>query len=147
MARAPAALGALLGALAVAGEARADGATIFAETCAACHGDAGVGAPGLAPPLDLADFWAALGDKGPDYLAGVLAAGLSGRITAAGVDYIGLAMPAQPELSDADAAEVATYVLATLGGQSGAAVSPEVVAGVRAAPPSHADLRATRKGG
>ncbi|PZQ49909.1 MAG: hypothetical protein DI556_10680 [Rhodovulum sulfidophilum] len=132
---------------ALPGAALADGASIFADTCAACHGEAGVGNPGLAPPLDLADFWAGLGDKAPAYVAGVISSGLTGRINAAGIDYIGLAMPAQAHLSDAEAAEVATYVLATLGGLSGATVSTEMMTADRAAPPSHADLRAMRKGG
>lgn len=134
-------------AAAAPGLCRADGATLFAETCVACHGEGGVGTPGLAPPLDLADFWAALGDRAPAYVAGVLMSGLTGKITAGGMDYIGLAMPAQTHLSDAEAAEVGTYVLATLGGQQAQAVTAEAVAADRAAPPPHADLRALRKGG
>lgn len=133
--------------VALAGPALADGAATFGSICAACHGEGGVGTPGLAPPLDLADFWKGLGDKAPSYIAGVIAAGLTGKISAGGMDYIGLAMPAQAELSDADAAEVATYVVATLGGQGGTSVTPEEVAHARAAPPSHADLRKMRAGG
>lgn len=135
------------GFLFAASAASADGATTFTDICAACHGEGGVGNPGLAPPLNLADFWAGLGGKAPDYIAGVLAAGLSGKISAGGMDYIGLAMPAQAELSDTDAAAVATYVLGTLGGQAGVTVTPEAIAAARAAPPAHADLRKLRKGG
>lgn len=129
------------------GAAAADGATLYAETCAACHGEGGAGTPGLAPPLNLAEFWAGLGDRAPAYVAGVLSAGLTGRITAGGIDYIGLAMPAQAHLTPEESAEVATYVLASLGGQDGLAVTPAMVEADRAAPPSHADLRALRKGG
>lgn len=138
---------AALCATATPGLALADGATLFSETCAACHGEGGVGTPGLAPPLNLADFWAGLGDKAPAYVAGVLMSGLTGKITAGGMDYIGLAMPAQVHLTDAEAAEVGTFVLATLGGQAAQAVTPEAIAADRAAPPTHADLRALRKGG
>jgi mono/diheme cytochrome c family protein len=140
-------LAAALVAAALPGAAFADGATVFAETCAACHAEGGVGTPGLAPPLDLVDFWAGLGEKAPAYVAGVLSAGLTGKISAGGVDYIGLAMPAQAHLSVEEAAEVATYVLASLGGQTGLAVTPAMIEADRAAPPSHADLRAMRKGG
>lgn len=134
-------------AAALPGAALADGATLFSQTCAACHGESGVGTPGLAPPLNLADFWTGLGDKAPAYVAGVLMSGLTGRITSGGMDYIGLAMPAQTQLTDAEAAEVGTFVLATLGGQAGQAVTAEAIAADRAAPPPHADLRALRKGG
>ena len=134
-------------AAAAPGLSLADGAALFSETCAACHGEGGVGTPGLAPPLNLTDFWAGLGDKAPAYVAGVLMSGLTGRITAGGMDYIGLAMPAQTHLTDAEAAEVGTFVLATLGGQAAQAVTAEAVAADRAAPLPHADLRALRKGG
>jgi mono/diheme cytochrome c family protein len=42
-----------LGAAALAGSAGAasKGEAIFNEVCAACHGEKGVGIPGLAPPL------------------------------------------------------------------------------------------------
>lgn len=138
---------AALCAAALPGGALADGAAVFSGTCAACHGEGGVGTPGLAPPLDRPDFWAGLGDDAPGYVAGVLMSGLTGRITAGGMDYVGLAMPAQSHLSDAEAAEVGTYVLAILGGQAGRVVAPETIAKDRATPLPHADLRALRKGG
>ena len=146
-ARLRAALVVALGAATAAGPAAADGAATFASICAACHAEGGVGTPGLAPPLTLADVWQGLGEKAPAYIAGVLASGLTGKISAGGMDYIGLAMPAQAELSDQDAAEVATYVLIELGGQSGASVTVADIAAARAAPPSHADLRKMRSDG
>lgn len=123
----------------------ADGATLFEDNCTACHAAGGVGTPGLAPPLNLHDFWAKLGDKAPGYISGVIAAGLTGKIAAGGMDYIGLAMPAQEHLTDEEAAEVATYVLTTFGGVE-AVVTSEQIATARATPPSHADLRKIRKG-
>jgi len=135
-----------LGAAASAGSAHADGAALFAETCAACHGEAGVGVPGLAPPLARPAFWAGLGDKAPTYLAGVMAAGLSGKLTVDGQLYIGLVMPPQSAVDPAALAEIGTYVLTTLGGTSGA-LSAEAVATARATPPAVADLRALRSEG
>lgn len=132
-----------LGALAPA--VHADGAALFEEHCSACHSPGGVGTPGLAPPLNLTDFWQGLGDRAPSYISGVLMSGLTGKINAGGVDYIALAMPAQEQLTDDEAAEVASYVLSDLG-QTKLAVTPAEIAATRAAPPSHADLRKIRKG-
>lgn len=138
-----AAVAALGIALPVAGHA--DGAALFEQNCTACHAAGGVGTPGLAPPLVIHDFWAKLGDKAPQYISGVIAAGLTGKINAGGMDYIGLAMPAQEQLSDAEAAEVATYVLQSFG-QVQQSVTEEQVKTARATPPAHADLRKMRKG-
>lgn len=134
----------LLGLLVMAGSpALADGAALFTGNCAACHGEKGVGIPGIAPPLDIAEFWSGLGDKAPDYIAGVVASGLSGRLTVAGQDYLGLVMPPQAHLSAEELAEMTTYVLTDLNG-TGQAVTPGLIEAKRATPPSHADLRAMR---
>lgn len=125
--------------------AEAEGAQVFHAVCAACHAEGGIGTPGVAPPLNRPEFWSKLGPKAPGYISGVLAAGLTGKISAAGQDYIGLAMPAQEKLTDAEAAAAASWVLATLGGIS-EQVTPEQIASARAAPPAHADLRKIRKG-
>ena len=133
----------VLAAVAAAGAVRADGAAGFAETCAACHGEAGVGIPGIAPPLARPAFWAALGDKAPQYLAGVMAAGMAGKLTVEGQLYIGLIMPPQSHLEAAELAEIGTYVLQGLGGTT-AVVDVETVAAALKAPPAHADLKAMR---
>ncbi|MBP1805256.1 c-type cytochrome [Rubellimicrobium aerolatum] len=135
----------LLGLVAMAGSpALADGASLFAGTCGACHGEAGVGIPGLAPPLHNAELWAALGERAPAYIAGVVANGLSGRLTVAGQDYVGLVMPPQAHLGAEELAEMATYVLADLNG-TGQAVTPAQIEAARAERSSHADLRALRE--
>lgn len=136
---------AALFALAASPAAAADGATLFAETCAACHGEAGIGVEGLAPPLVDAELWTALGDKAPAYLAGVMAGGLSGKITAKGIDYVGLVMPPQTEIPDADLAAIGAYVLKDLNTLS---VAPDeaAITAAKAAPPTHKALRALRKG-
>ncbi len=133
----------VLAAVAAAGAVQADGAAGFAETCAACHGEAGVGIPGVAPPLARPAFWAALGDKAPQYVAGVMAAGMAGKLTVEGQLYIGLIMPPQSHLEAAELAEIGTYVLQGLGGTT-AVVDVETVNAALKAPPAHADLKAMR---
>ncbi len=130
----------LLGAAPVAAE---DGQAVFATVCAACHAEGGAGTPGLAPPLAVPAFWQAMGDSAPKYIAGVLTAGLAGKITAQGEDYIGLIMPPQTQLDPESLAAVGTYVLGTLGGTD-KAVTVEDIDAALAAPPSHKDLRALR---
>lgn len=123
-----------------------DGKAVFEQVCAACHQAGGVGAPGLAPPLVDPALWSRLGDKAPRYLAGVLLGGLSGTIEAGGEKYIGLVMPPQDGLDDAALAAVGSYVLKDLAG-TGHALTPALLAEVRAAVPSHGALRTLRKGG
>ena len=122
-----------------------DGAALFAQHCAACHNQGGTGTPGFAPPLNRPAFWAALGPEAPAYLAGVMTAGLAGTIRVEGETYAGLIMPAQA-LDDAALAAIGDHVLKDLGGQE-AGLAPDLVSGTRAAPPSHADLRAMRPDG
>lgn len=133
---------ALLAAPAHAGE---PGELLFNDNCSGCHQLGGVGSPGLAPPLVDGELWGALGDKAERYFAGVLVGGLSGTIVADGNTYAGLAMPAQEWMSDEEMSAVADYVLNDLNGLD-LAVSPELFAGTRQAPPTHAELRSLRKG-
>lgn len=93
------------------GPALADDAALFAKDCGACHGKAGVGIPGMAPPLVKAD-WAKSAD-GRNYVPGVVLNGLSGKLTVAGRTYQSV-MPPQKQRSDDEIAAVANYVLATL---------------------------------
>lgn len=133
--------------LAFAGPAGAQeaGATSFGSVCGACHGAAGEGIAGIAPPLAGTDVWARLGDAAPTYLAGVMAAGLAGRITVDGADYVGLAMPSQGHLPAGQLAAIGTYVLVTLNGRAGGLDVGEVEAAL-ADPPSHKALREVRRG-
>jgi len=123
----------------------ADGAALFEDYCSACHNVSGTGNPGLAPPLNLAEFWQGLGPRASEYLVGVMIGGMTGRLSAGGVEYIGLAMPAQDYLSDDEAAEIASWILAELGKME-AAVTPADIAATRRSPPAHAHLRKIRKG-
>lgn len=92
-----------------------DPAAQFETHCAACHNTGGTGTPGLAPPLDRPDFWQAMGDDAPKYLAGVVAKGFNMTITVRGETYTGMIMPPPAGIPDDELAAAATYVVATLG--------------------------------
>jgi nitrite reductase (NO-forming)/hydroxylamine reductase len=109
-----------------AGALMEQGKAVYLANCAACHQPDGKGLKGAFPPL-----------AGSDYLQGdrkqVMAAalfGLSGPITVNGEDYNGV-MPSLGHLSDADLAAALTFVWGSWG-NSGAAVSVEEVAALRA---------------
>ena len=104
--------------LACAGSApvSADGATLYATHCVACHQPDGNGAEGLAPPLAGALGKLASVPGGRDYLAQVIVSGMVGKITSGGVKYDGN-MPAAP-LSDDEMSSVMGYVLSTFNASS-----------------------------
>jgi mono/diheme cytochrome c family protein len=124
-----------------------DGETLFNGTCAACHQRGGVGSPGLAPPLADKPLWNRLGTSAPAYLQGVMLSGMSGYLEVQGEKIAGLVMPPQERINDAELAAIGNYILGTLNGLPSTALTAETVARVRAAPPTHAALRAIRKGG
>ncbi|OAM90052.1 cytochrome c [Termitidicoccus mucosus] len=105
------------------------GKRIFAQTCAACHQPDGRGMPGVFPPLAGSDYL--LSD--PVRAVRIVLRGLSGPVTVNGAEY-NSAMPPLP-LSDADAADVLTWVLQAWD-NNGPAVSVETVARIRAEEPS-----------
>jgi mono/diheme cytochrome c family protein len=78
--------------------------------CASCHGTDGAGMPGLGPPLNKSEWVTGK----PEVLAGILLHGLTGPVTVAGKEYASTAdMPGfapNPEITDADLADIATYV-------------------------------------
>jgi mono/diheme cytochrome c family protein len=120
------------------------GADLFSNTCAACHGDAGVGIPGLAPPLQNPELWQRLGPKGNEYIAGVMTAGLSGTIIVDGIKYQAMVMPPQSMIASEDLVKIAEYVLTTLNG-SEAIPDVALIDKLKATPLSHTELRAIRK--
>lgn len=128
----------------VAAPAAEAGEALFNDACAACHQAGGAGNPGVAPPLNDPILWRRLGDRAPAYLAGVMIAGLTGPIDAGGQMFVGLAMPPQAAMPDADLAVIGTYVLSTLN-NTGLRLDAATVAATRRAPPSHAALRKLRK--
>ena len=94
----------LSGAVAAAGGA-VDGKALYAAQCAACHQATGAGLPGVFPPLDGSEW--VQGE--PRVLANILLHGITGEITVKGNKYQG-AMPAFPQLSDAELAGIASFI-------------------------------------
>lgn len=122
------------------------GEALFNQRCAACHQPGGIGTPGLAPPLVNSQLWPALADDAQRYFFGVLNNGMSGTIEVDGIGYYGLVMPVQADLSAAQMASLATYVLHDLNGLN---IKPdaELLDMLRKTPSSHSDLRSLRKHG
>ena len=120
-----------------------DGAALFETHCAACHSSGGIGTPGLAPPLDRPDFWQALGEDAPAYMAGVLTKGFASPITVRGERYVGMVMPPVAGASDEELAAIADWVLASLG-QVEQTVAAGDIGASRDSDLSHADLKAMR---
>jgi mono/diheme cytochrome c family protein len=123
----------------------ADGEALFNGSCAACHQRGGVGSVGLAPPLVDRGLWDRLGSIAPEYIQGVMLAGLSGSIEVAGQRYVGLVMPPQARMTDDELAAIGIYVLSTLNAMRNPTLTAATVAALRAAPPTHAVLREMRK--
>ncbi len=94
--------------------AQADGGAIYAANCAACHGAAGAGIPGVFPPLagHVGPVYAAEG--GPRHLSNVLLFGMQGPISVAGQDYDGV-MPGWFQMDDEQIAAVLDHVLTAWG--------------------------------
>nr|WP_295887436.1 cytochrome c [uncultured Devosia sp.] len=132
---------ALWGAPAFADDA---GRTLFEDNCSGCHQVGGTGQSGLAPPLVDKSLWTGLGPRSTEYLAGVMIGGFTGTIVAGGERFIGLAMPPQDWMTDAELQAVADYVLNDLNGL-GLDIPADTFVTLRQAPPSHGDLRAIRK--
>ena len=133
------ALAALL--LALGAHAQASEA-LFQQHCSSCHGAQAEGIPGLAPALVNTALWQGLGDQAPNYITGVMAGGLSGKLSSNGQLYIGLVMPPQSHLPSDELASVASYVL-SLNGQA-QTVSAQAVEQARQNALSHAQLRELR---
>jgi mono/diheme cytochrome c family protein len=101
-----------------AGAQLAAGKSVYGNNCASCHGAAGTGTPGLAPPLAGNPF--VTGDAKP--VIGVLLHGLKGQ-QIMGQSY-GAPMPAwKGTLSNKDIADVITYIRGGLGANKASAVS------------------------
>lgn len=79
----------------------ADGAAIYAQSCAVCHGSEGQGTPGAFPPL--AGHITRLAAADRSYLPLVVLYGLSGAVEIAGTQFNGV-MPAWDQLSDEEIA-------------------------------------------
>lgn len=107
--------------------AAVDGATEYANTCAVCHQANGEGMTGVYPPLAGSDI-AIL--PSPDRMIAVVLKGLNGPVTVKGQKFDGTMAPWE-SLSDEQIAAITTYERSSWG-NTASAVTPEMVAAVRA---------------
>jgi mono/diheme cytochrome c family protein len=108
-----------------AAAARAQGKKIFEAICGTCHGVDGLGKPGQAPPLAGSEW---VNAKGHNRLAHIPLAGISGTLSVAGKDW-NLPMAAMgAALSDADLANVLTYIRSSWGNQAGEVTADDIKA-------------------
>ena len=103
------------------------GAAVYARTCIACHQPTGMGLPPVFPPIANAPI--VVGN--PELPIKFILQGLMGPITVNGMTYNSM-MPPVPGVSDAEIADVLTYVRQSFGNQ-GNPVSADQVKAVRAA--------------
>jgi ubiquinol-cytochrome c reductase cytochrome b subunit len=101
-----------------ANPALAAGAKVFAANCSGCHGAAGLGSPGVAPPLAGNPF--VTGD--PNQVIKVVLNGLKGE-TIMGQTYAAPMPPWKGTLSKSDIAAVISFIRGGLGSNSASAVS------------------------
>ncbi len=103
------------------------GAAVYARTCIACHQPTGMGLPPVFPPIANAPI--IVGN--PELPIKFILQGLMGPITVNGMTYNSM-MPPVPGVSDAEIADVLTYVRQSFGNQ-GNPVTADQVKAVRAA--------------
>lgn len=99
--------------LAEAGQSSAaggHGAALFAAHCAVCHGPAGAGTPGLAPPLTSYPARYAHNGDGRRQLAMTVLYGMFGDVSVDG-KHFNFKMPTFAQLDDASLADVLNYVV------------------------------------
>lgn len=84
----------------------ADGAKLFASSCASCHQASGQGIPGAFPPLN-GSGWVQAKAEVP---VQILLHGINGEIKVDGTTYNSVMPPFGNSMSDAEIAAVATYI-------------------------------------
>lgn len=108
-----------------ASPAAGNGAKIFATNCSSCHQADGKGVTGTFPPL--VGNPTVNGD--PKTVIHIVKYGLTGKISVGGHDYNGIMPPWGTQLSNADIADVVTYVRGSWG-NTDSPVTEADVAGV-----------------
>ncbi|MEM1095435.1 MAG: cytochrome c [Bacteroidota bacterium] len=121
MARALATLGLVLGLSACGGGTGVPGQATYARYCASCHGNTGLGIPGLYPPLVGTDW--VTGDE--ERLIRIVLGGMQGPMVVNGVTYNNV-MPPHNFFSDTQTADVITYIRSAWGNTAGAVTAAEV---------------------
>jgi ubiquinol-cytochrome c reductase cytochrome b subunit len=107
-----------------AGGGAAAGAAVYAANCSGCHGAAGAGSPGVFPPL--AKNPVVVGDA--TKVIHIVNYGLQGSISVAGATYNGQ-MPAwKGNLTDAQIADVISYVRSAWGNAGSPVTTAQVTA-------------------
>jgi len=110
------------------------GAAVYGQFCAACHQATGNGMPGAFPPL--AGTPVTNGD--PHFLARIVLYGLEGRTVVKGQTYTAAMAGLASRMSDAQIADVLTYIRSSFGNNS-PAVTEDVVKTERAIPGTGTD--------
>jgi mono/diheme cytochrome c family protein len=113
------------------------GAAVYARTCIACHQPTGMGLPPVFPPIANAPI--VVGN--PELPIKFILQGLMGPITVNGTTYNSM-MPPVAGVTDADVADVLTYVRQSFGNK-GNPVSADQVKAVRAATAGRAAMWTT----
>ncbi|MCC6670799.1 MAG: c-type cytochrome [Planctomycetes bacterium] len=103
------------------------GQILYTTFCAACHQADAAGLDGLAPPLAESEWVAGP----PARSIRILLHGVQGPIRVRGREF-DLAMPGQPQLEDAQVADLLTFLRRSFGNRAGT-VEPAEVAAIRAA--------------
>lgn len=102
------------------------GKDLYVANCSACHGEAGLGVEGAIPPLAKSDFLKKLSSKTDrTELIHIPLRGKSGKIVVNGKTYEG-EMPAFTEITDAELAEVLTFVTSNFGNKAKKFTAAEV---------------------
>ena len=89
------------------------GADLFKNSCAACHGEAGIGLSGFAPMLAGTLSQHLASPSAAAYFSQVVVSGLSGKIESNGQIFAG-AMPSQAALSNGNLVAILNYVTTQL---------------------------------
>jgi len=101
----------------------AQGKRSYDMICGVCHGPDGMGKPNQAPPLAGSEW---VNTKGFDRIAHIPLSGLNGPLTVEGKDW-NLSMAAMGAvLSDADLANVLTYIRSSWGNKAGPVTADDV---------------------
>lgn len=94
------------------------GKELFVANCSACHGEGGLGVEGAIPPLAKSDFLKKLSSqKNRTELIHIPLNGKKGKIVVNGKPFDG-EMPAFTEITDAELAEVLSYVTSSWGNKA-----------------------------
>ncbi len=104
-----------------------DAATLYQQTCAACHQANGQGIPAAFPPLDNSPY---VTSDNVERLAAIIVYGLQGPIVVNGQTYTSVMAPLGAQRNDAELAKIATYIRSSWSNQA-AAVDAAVFAAVR----------------